>query len=150
MEFNCIWGVFFYSAWSQCQMIAKLSPPHSRPACLLFTQLPTLGRVLHHIRQVVVSVYLIIPSSLPFSCFYVCIQPVQEKYAQLAFNEPVTLLPSLGLNDQPVQYSVVHPSTKGPPPHVPSPHSSSQPPRAPEGDKHPLGSLLFFYMQNKN
>jgi hypothetical protein len=136
MEFN---GVFFYSAWSQCQMIAKLSPP---PAWLL---LPTLGRVLlHHIWQVVVSVYLIMHLTLTSFFLFLCvyIQPVQEKYAQLAFKEPVTLLPSLG---QPVQYSVVHPSTKGPPPPVPPPHSSSQPPRAPEGDKHPLGSLLFLH-----
>jgi hypothetical protein len=69
--------------------------------------------------------------------------PVQEKYAQLAFKEPVTLLPSLG---QPVQYSVVHPSTKGPPPPVPPPHSSSQPPRAPEGDKHPLDQSITIDM----
>ena len=72
---------------------------------------------------------------------WVCLfQPLQEKYAQLAFEETLRL-PSLENLDQPVKYSEVRTSNQPhprPDPH--EPYDNSKPSGDGfGGDRHPLG-----------
>ena len=81
---------------------------------------------------------------------WVCVyQPLQEKYAQLAFEETLRL-PSLENLDQPVKYSEVRPSNQPHPhPSRPDPHEpydNSQSSGALGGDKHPLGERCTMYI----
>ena len=88
---------------------------------------------------------------------WVCLfQPLQEKYAQLAFEETLRL-PSLENLDQPVKYSEVRTSNNPyPPPSRPDPHEphdNSQPSGGLGGDKHPLGewcSMSAYYVAVRN
>ena len=82
-------------------------------------------------------------------CVYVLYQPLQEKYAQLAFESGGNRMPSLEALEQPVQYSKVNSSTKTHPQHDLHEPRDTTSQSAVNDPRHPLGGWTYSIVLEK-